>query len=68
MVRVNDRGPRQGNRILDLSFAAAAQLGIIRAGVAEVRVEVIDWPDQPLAAREGEDASQNGKRVGDGGR
>ena len=68
VVRVNDRGPRQGNRILDLSFAAAAQLGIIRAGVAEVRVEVIDWPDQPLAAREGEDASQNGKRVGDGGR
>ena len=43
-VRINDRGP-YGNsrRILDLSRAAAEQLGMIRAGVLEVRVEVIAY-------------------------
>jgi rare lipoprotein A len=41
-VRVNDRGPfGDARRIVDLSRAAAEQLGIIRRGVADVRVELI---------------------------
>lgn len=43
-VRVNDRGPYGGRgRILDLSRAAAEQLGMLRAGVVEVRLEVVEY-------------------------
>ncbi|MEZ4337620.1 MAG: septal ring lytic transglycosylase RlpA family protein [Sandaracinaceae bacterium] len=42
-VRINDRGPfRDRGRILDLSRAAAERLDMIRAGVVEVRAEVLD--------------------------
>jgi rare lipoprotein A len=37
-VRVNDRGPFAQNRIVDLSQAAAARLGMLSAGVARVRL------------------------------
>lgn len=42
VVRINDRGPF-GNkkRIIDVSRAAAEELGMIRAGVVDVRVEVL---------------------------
>jgi len=40
-VRINDRGPYGGGRIIDVSEAAARELGIIQAGVAPVTVEVI---------------------------
>lgn len=40
-VRVNDRGPFVGNRIIDLSREAARQLGFERAGIARVRVRYI---------------------------
>lgn len=42
IVKVNDRGPFHGNRLIDLSYAAAAQLGILRNGTGRVRVEAID--------------------------
>lgn len=38
-VRVNDRGPFVGGRIIDLSLAAAKELGMIRAGIVRVKVE-----------------------------
>ena len=38
MVRINDRGPFVGKRMLDLSYAGALWLGI--AGVAEVEAEI----------------------------
>ena len=41
VVRVNDRGPFLGGRIIDLSFAAAHRLGMAKAGTAEVVVEAI---------------------------
>ncbi|WMY92053.1 septal ring lytic transglycosylase RlpA family protein [Snodgrassella communis] len=41
VVRVNDRGPFHANRVMDLSYAAAQQLGFVRAGTAQVRVEQI---------------------------
>lgn len=41
VVRVNDRGPFSGNRALDLSYAAARQIGMIRTGTARVRIEIL---------------------------
>lgn len=38
-VTVNDRGPFAKGRVIDLSLAAARQLGIVRRGLARVRVE-----------------------------
>lgn len=41
IVRVNDRGPTTPGRIADLSQAAAEQIGMVRAGVADARLEVL---------------------------
>lgn len=40
-VRINDRGPYHGNRIIDLSRRAAQELRMIDAGVARVRLKVL---------------------------
>lgn len=40
-VRINDRGPVSRQRLIDLSRAAAEQLGMLRQGVATVRVEAL---------------------------
>ncbi|WP_404377485.1 septal ring lytic transglycosylase RlpA family protein [Vreelandella aquamarina] len=50
IVRVNDRGPFHSDREIDLSYAAAARLGILDNGTGPVRVEAID-PGQWLAER-----------------
>lgn len=42
IVRVNDRGPFHGGRIIDLSYAAAVKLGYVDQGTAQVLVEAID--------------------------
>ena len=42
VVRVNDRGPFVGDRIIDLSYASAKELGMIGTGTARVRVEAIE--------------------------
>ncbi len=42
IVRVNDRGPFHGDRIIDLSYAAATKLGYSDKGVAQVGIELID--------------------------
>lgn len=41
VVRVNDRGPFAGKRILDLSRGAAKSIGMINSGVAKVNVEIL---------------------------
>lgn len=41
VVRINDRGPFVGGRIIDVSKAAASSLGMIGSGVAKVRVAAI---------------------------
>lgn len=38
IVRINDRGPFHGDRVIDLSKAAAQQLGVLQAGVAKVSI------------------------------
>jgi len=46
-VRITDRGPFVGDRIIDLSLAAAKETGVYRAGVARVRVEAYAPPIHP---------------------
>ena len=41
ILRVNDRGPYAKGRIVDVSYAAAKKLGMIRSGTAKVKLEVI---------------------------
>jgi rare lipoprotein A len=41
VVRVNDRGPYHGNRVLDLSMAAAERLGIVSQGQALIDMEIL---------------------------
>lgn len=42
VVRVNDRGPFVGNRIIDLSYTAATKLDMLRKGTAMVEVRTVD--------------------------
>ncbi len=42
VVRVNDRGPFHGDRLIDLSYGAALKLGFAQHGTAPVEVEVVD--------------------------
>ena len=42
VVRINDRGPFKKERIVDLSKAAAQELGMVEQGTAEVGVSVVD--------------------------
>ena len=41
VVRINDRGPFKGRRIIDVSYAAARELGMIGSGIARVRLHVL---------------------------
>ena len=50
VVRINDRGPFARGRIIDLSLAAAKQLGIVQSGQARVRVEVLPQVTSATAA------------------
>lgn len=42
VVRINDRGPFIRGRVIDLTKAAASQLGFIGAGTARVKLTVVD--------------------------
>jgi rare lipoprotein A len=48
VVRVNDRGPFVGNRIIDLSYTAAAKLDMLREGTAMVEVRSLQPLDPAL--------------------
>jgi rare lipoprotein A len=41
VVRINDRGPTQPGRVIDLTRAAATQIGMAKAGTAAVKLEVV---------------------------
>lgn len=51
IVRINDCGPYVEGRIIDLSFAAAEKLGMVRKGLAKVGLKVLKYPDVPPAKR-----------------
>lgn len=45
IVRINDRGPHTRKRIIDLSYEAARQLGMVKGkGLLKVRIRVVEWP------------------------
>jgi rare lipoprotein A len=49
VVRINDRGPFIAGRVIDVTRAAAQELGMINAGVADVRVTVVEAGGPQLA-------------------
>ncbi|EXJ17233.1 septal ring lytic transglycosylase RlpA family protein [Imhoffiella purpurea] len=48
VIRINDRGPFHGSRIIDLSYTAAVKLGVVKKGTAMVEVRAID-PRRPAS-------------------
>lgn len=58
VVRINDRGPYVGNRLLDLSYAAAKKLGIQGSGTGKVEIKAIT-PLQALPQIQKTAESQN---------
>lgn len=50
VVRVNDRGPFHKSRLLDVSYAAATKLDMVRSGTARVKVEAIEPQTTRLAS------------------
>ena len=42
IVRVNDRGPYVKTRIIDLSFRGAQELGLLKSGIANVSIEIVN--------------------------
>jgi rare lipoprotein A len=50
VVRINDRGPFHSNRVIDLSYGAAARIGIASAGSGLVEVERVFESPEPQAA------------------
>src|SRR5262249_42864851 len=52
IVRVNDRGPFKSDRVIDLSYAAAAKIGIVATGTGEVEVVRLTFAD--IRAMQGE--------------
>lgn len=48
ILKVNDRGPFHGNRVLDVSKGAASQLGFIKQGLAKINIEVLSIPEKKV--------------------
>jgi rare lipoprotein A len=47
VVRINDRGPFRHDRIIDVSYAAARELGMLRTGTARVEMQTLNAPQAP---------------------
>ena len=62
VVRVNDRGPFHPNRIIDLSYAAAARLGMLERGTALVEVRAIT-PGERAPARAARRSAPEAPRI-----
>jgi rare lipoprotein A len=60
IVRINDRGPFARGRIIDLSYLAATELGMHRAGVAKVAIERVDKPEAERIAHRPMHLTTNG--------
>lgn len=52
IVRINDRGPFVGDRIIDLSRGAAKQLGVIEKGTARVQLITLENPNDGFPTNE----------------
>ncbi|MFC5271077.1 septal ring lytic transglycosylase RlpA family protein [Adhaeribacter terreus] len=49
IVRITDRGPFKGRRLIDLSEAAAREIDMIRSGLAKVEMEILTKPASEVA-------------------
>ena len=49
VVRITDRGPFKGRRLIDLSEAAAREIDMIRTGIAKVEMEILSQPASEVA-------------------
>jgi rare lipoprotein A len=63
-VRVNDRGPFVGNRIIDLSYSAALKLDMIRSGTSLVEVEAISFDAPSSSGLQDQDARELFAQIG----
>lgn len=59
VVRINDRGPFVGTRIIDLSNKAAHQIDMVRKGTANVRLEIIGFKDRKSRDRGSKQAKRS---------
>jgi rare lipoprotein A len=55
VVRINDRGPYQEGREIDVSYRVARKIGLVSSGVSQVRLELMQLPPK----RNRTDAGQN---------
>ncbi|MGB8322600.1 MAG: septal ring lytic transglycosylase RlpA family protein [Candidatus Acidiferrum sp.] len=55
VVRINDRGPYQEGREIDVSYRVARKLGLIHSGVSQVRLELMQLPPKRTRSEEGSD-------------
>ena len=46
VVRINDRGPYQEGREIDVSYRVARKIGLLHSGVSQVRLELIQLPER----------------------
>jgi rare lipoprotein A len=46
VVRINDRGPYQEGREIDVSYRVARKIGLIHSGVSQVRLELLQLPEK----------------------
>ena len=51
VVRINDRGPFVAGRIIDLSFAAAKDVGVVGSGTAQVKIEALGYLDETVKGK-----------------
>jgi rare lipoprotein A len=47
VVRINDRGPYQEGREIDVSYRVARKIGLTSSGVSKVRLELMQLPQHP---------------------
>jgi rare lipoprotein A len=55
MVRINDRGPYQEGREIDVSYRVARKIGLIHSGVSQVRLELMQLPARPTQGDESQE-------------
>ncbi len=46
IVRVNDRMPYRPDRIIDLSYGTAQELGMVESGLVKVKLEILEWGEK----------------------
>ncbi|MNT48348.1 RlpA-like protein precursor [compost metagenome] len=63
MLRINDRGPYHGNRVLDVSYGAARRLGFVERGATNVEIRRLTRTE---VAALGPQIDAGGTEAGDG--